>query len=368
MKQEIQRDPQNDSRRMVKPADDQMMDAAAPPTSRLTPREMVMRMQRTHGNAAVARMLASSKAHAGAVQRNWINEVVGSIEDTAEALGQNKKIVTLGTERVEVANDDEAKEAQRIIDTIQNQYGIQVSSPSSVDAIKDHYSDAPDDVLDKVRTKTWKFKELQALERALAHFAPILGSKRKLSDRAGTDQEITSVGKAAQSITDNKLDTTTLGEFFKDSKNFSMFKKGEDSTVDFPGDNAKQLEGTAVHEIAHGLMKYLQPEYNKALSAYWKDETTALADPDTRVATDPNAEAPITFYGGKNAREDLSEAVMMYFVEPQTLKNGKGDPKPPKGTPGNPCPIRYQFLEDAISKWTPPVGDFPEPDKETAYA
>lgn len=365
MKQEVQRDPHEDSRRTVSPSDDRSMDVTEVPTSRLTPRQRVMRMQHTHGNAAVVRMLAASKAQAGTVQRGWLDEVMGEVGDEFDALSRNKKVVTLGSERVEVANDDEAKEAQRIIDKIQNEYGIQVSSPDSVKAIQDHYSDAPDDVVNKVHTKTWQLKELQALERALAHFAPILGSKRKLSDRAGEDQEVTSVGKAHQSITDDKLDTTTLGEYFKSSKNFSMFTAGEDSTTDFPGDNAKQLEGTAVHEIAHGLMRYMLADYTSALSAYWKDGSTALADHDTRVADNPDAEAPITFYGGKSASEDLSEAVMMYFVEPQTLKDGKGQPK---GTPGNPCPIRFKLIEDAVNKWKPPVGDFPEPSKDTAYA
>src|SRR5262249_243347 len=111
MKQEIQRDSENDSRRTATPTEEQTMDATLTPTSRLTPRERVMRMQQTRGNAAVVQMMAASRAQAGAVQRNWVTEVVGSMEDTVEAVGQNHKVVTLGTERVEVANDDEAKEA-----------------------------------------------------------------------------------------------------------------------------------------------------------------------------------------------------------------------------------------------------------------
>src|SRR5205085_9687672 len=114
-----------------------------------------------------------------------------------------------------------------------------------------------------LKTKEWKIRELRALEKALAHFAPILGARRALSGRAGEDQEITSASKVAQGIDADDpsgvLDTTTLGEFFASSKNFSMFGAGEKFAGDFPaikGDNTQQLEGTAVHEIAHGLMKY----------------------------------------------------------------------------------------------------------------
>ena len=74
----------------------------------------------------------------------------------------------------------------------------------------------------KVKGATWLFEELQALERALAHFAPILGTQRLLSDRAGEEQEITSASKVDQSITTNKatgtLDDDTLGEFFRDPR------------------------------------------------------------------------------------------------------------------------------------------------------
>jgi len=364
MSQELQRISHKPARRKAKPANEQISDDISPEPGLLPPHEKVLRMQRKIGNRAVMRMLTASNSATRVVQRSWAGEFVGAFEDSASAALQHKKIVTIGTERVEVANDEEAKEAQRIIDTIQTKYGIQVSSPDSVEALKEHYSDAPDDVLNRVRSKTWKFKELKALERALAHFAPILGKNREQSFRKGEDQEITSVGKVHQSITKGKLDTTTLGEYFKSSKNFSMFTAGEKSTIDFPGDNEKQLEATAVHEIAHGLMKYLLPGYTAALSAYWQDASTALADGDG-VANNPGAEAPITDYGTKNASEDLSEAVMMYFVDPDTLKKGKGKPK---GTPGNPCPVRYQLIKDAVEKWTPPVIESPVLKKGQAFA
>ena len=78
------------------------------------------------------------------------------------------------------------------------------------------------------------------------------------------------------------------------------------------------------------------------------------------------AEAPPTSYGNKNASEDLSESTMFFFVSPDRLKNGDGSAA--AGTPGNPCPKRFAFLEKTVGKWKLPVGDFPTPDKDTAYA
>jgi hypothetical protein len=86
-----------------------------------------------------------------------------------------------------------------------------------------------------------------------------------------------------------------------------MFEPGETSTIDFPGDNAKQLDATAVHEIAHGLMKYAINDF-MAATEFWTDEDTKSGN--------AGAEAPPTPYGNKNAREDLSESVMMYYVYP----------------------------------------------------
>jgi hypothetical protein len=118
-----------------------------------------------------------------------------------------------------------------------------------------------------------------------------------------------------------------------------MFTAGTDSTVDFT-DNAKQLEGTAIHEIAHGLMKYCLPDYVAKMS-YW--------DSEYKQSGKAGAEGPITDYGSTNAGEDLSEAVMYFFVDPTTLKSGLAGKA--KGDIGNPCPERFAFIEKAVKDW-----------------
>ena len=244
-----------------------------------------------------------------------------------------EKTVTVGSEKVDISSPEELFEATRIIQSIKDTYGIDVSSQAGVDAIKQDYTSAPKDVRDSLKTKQWKLKELKALEQALKHFSPILGDKRAKSSRSGTDQEITSASKVDQAIdedsVDGELDTTTLGEYFESSKNFSMFSAGTNSTVDFK-DNDKQLEGTAVHEIAHGLLEYAIGDYVSTLD-YWLDKNTASGK--------AGAEAPITDYGKTNASEDLSEAAMYFFVEPATLKKK--------------CPERYNFLTKTVAAWKP---------------
>jgi hypothetical protein len=293
----------------------------------------LLRAQQTAGNQAVVRLL----------QR----------DDTPGAVAA-PHIVTVEGEQVEVSSKEEETEAKTIITDIKARFGIEVASMRGVAAVKANYPSAPKDVRKGVKTIEWKMKELRAIMRALEHYAPILGANRKNSSRKGTKQEITSVSKVDQSIDvddpSGVLDTTTLGEFFSDQKNFSMFSAGTDDATDFPGDSDKQLEATAVHEIAHGLMHYGLADFMAATGGYWTDE-----DNQSGAA---GAEAPPTPYGDTNAREDLSESVMMFFVDRKRLTDGNGAAA---GQPGNPCPKRDAAIEKLVNAWGGQKGDFSTP-------
>lgn len=268
------------------------------------------------------------------------------------------KIVKINGEEVEVADDAEKKEATAIIKQLSSEYGISVSSLAGVKAIKKDYTRAPAAVKKKLKTIAWKMKELRAVSRALKHYAPILGARRRSSTRADVAQEATSVSKVDQAIDVDAptgvLDTTTLGEFFTDSKNFSMFTAGTDNSTVF-GDNDTELEATATHELGHGLMEYTLPDYVAALD-FWTDQFTASGK--------AGAEAPITAYGATNAAEDLCEALMFYFIEPEKLLKGRGQAK---GTPGNPCPTRYWLIDKFVRGWQP-IRDLPAVNPDVAYA
>lgn len=248
------------------------------------------------------------------------------------------KIVTLGTEKVRVKSEAEEQEAQTIIDFIKSEYSIDLSSQAGVDAIKKDYTCVPEAVTDGLKTKEWELKELRALKQALGHFAPVLGKQRATSSRKGVAQELTTGSKVHQGIDEDSasgvLDDTTMGEYFESSKNFSMFTAGSgfkgDPSVGVFKDNATNLEANAIHELAHGLCQYAEPDFIKELP-YWTDAYTASGK--------AGAEAPMTPYGETNASEDLAESVKFYFLKPADLLKK--------------CPKRHAFVKKTVEAWTP---------------
>lgn len=227
------------------------------------------------------------------------------------------------------AAGDEA-EAERIMNTFETTYKISIRSDKLAKAIPANYKKAPKDVRAAVVAGVWQMKELRALDRALAHFAPVLGAARKDSTRKGA-QEVKYIGKVKQAIDENSaeatLDTTTLGEYFKKDKTLGMFDAGTDSTVDF-ADSLQQLEGTAVHEMAHGLFGYLEKPWLKQFD-FWAGLYSASGK--------DGVEPPPSDYGETNVAEDMCESVMFYFVDETHLKTK--------------APLRHAFLAAEIAKW-----------------
>ena len=246
-----------------------------------------------------------------------------------------------------VETDAEETEAKNLIDGIKSKYGVEISSAEGVKSTLALYKDAPQAERDKVKARPWLLSELKSLEKALAHFQPIMGTHRASSTRKDVSQEVVRAGKATFSISANdatgKTDNT-LGQYYRDDKTFAMYAKNETSTVDFPGNKEKQQEATAVHEIAHGLMDYALDGFIAA-TGYWTNKTTKSGA--------AGKEAPPTPYGNKNAGEDLAESVMFYFVDKARLKDGMSGKT--KGQPGNPCPERLAYLKKVIEGWTPKV-------------
>lgn len=291
---------------------------------------------------------AAGKAEAKGPQKqkkwNWLRrkKKKASKKQVAKPKVEYPTVVTIKGEKVKVASEAEAKDAKRIITEMKDKYGITVDSSAGVKAIKKDYTDAPQGVRDGLKTKRWEYKELQALEKALKHFAPVLGGQRAKSSRSGKKQEVKTISKVAQGIDedteDGELDTTTMGEYFKSSGNLSLFKAGTDSTVDFE-DNMKQLEGTAVHEMAHVMFGVKESNWAAKL-AYWTDV-------DTKSGAD-GAEEPPTAYGKTNAGEDLAESTMMYFVAPGEM---------------DACPERKKLLKGYVAEWTKKT---PSKQKKTA--
>jgi hypothetical protein len=240
------------------------------------------------------------------------------------------KVGDVKGEAIIFEKDGDEFEATVILNNIETSYGVSVRSDKLAKAIPTNYKKAPKDVRAAVAAGVWQMKELRAIERALAHFAPILGAARKDSARKGA-QEVKYIGKVKKAIDENskdgELDSTTMGEYFKKQKTLGLFDAGTNSTEDFT-DNLKQLEGTAVHEMAHGLFGYMEKAWVNEFD-FWENKYD-----DSGKA---GAEAPPSEYGKTNAAEDLCESVMFYFVDENRLKTS--------------APLRHAFVDTMVKAW-----------------
>jgi hypothetical protein len=243
-------------------------------------------------------------------------------------------VITIAGEQVAVHNKAEAQHAQWILHTLRETYGVSVDSKVGVEALRARYSKVPQAELQKVQTTEWEYKELVALERAFTHFAALLGANRELSNAAGEDQGLTTLSKLGLSIdkttSDGQASGDLLGQYFPSAETVTLYEGGEENAQDF-ADNMMQLEGTAVHEIAHALLADEVPEYEKAMP-FWK------TDPKKPKKRPADAEAPPTHYGRKSPSEDLSESVMFYFMDPLTLRTR--------------CPERYAWIDALVMSWS----------------
>jgi hypothetical protein len=297
----------------------------------------LLALQRLIGNQATCQLSQSHQSAHDVLQRRPGKSKTPKVDPGA-------RVEKIGTESVQVSGDAELDEAKTIIKSIKSKYGISLSSPQTVKAIKAEYGDVSAKEIAKLRTGTWEMKELRAVDAALAHFAPILGSSRKKSTLATRSQGVTSLGRVKQAIDEDSatgvVEDGTMGEYFGSKKNVGFF----DSVTDLadnryhkPGpetaDNATTLEANAVHEMSHGLIEphYINTWVKKM--GFWFDEDTPSGE--------LTAEDPPTQYGQTSAGEDLAESVAIFFVNRAQLKAA--------------CPERETFLSQMVAGWTPQV-------------
>ena len=251
------------------------------------------------------------------------------------------KVVKIDAEEVRVADDAEQAEADRIIKEIKAKFGVTFDSMKAKKAALDKYptGSVKEEQRTALATRPWELDELKAIHRALSHFSVVLGDARKKST-VKTPQEFLYVGKLNTAPDDDpdRPSDRTRGEYFRPAQTFGVFEPGPDSMVD-----EDAIERIATHEIAHGIFDPHLESFMK-MTGYWKAE---------RVKTgDKNAEGPPDGYADTDAKEDLAQSVMYFFVDPDRLKEGrKGRPK--KGTWGNPCPKRHAWIKNLVAGWTP---------------
>ena len=256
-------------------------------------------------------------------------------------IARDAKVIKIGNESVRVASDAETAEAERIIKDVKTKFGVSFDSLAAHKAtMADSEGSAPEERRKALAVRAWELDELRAIERALTHFAPVLGEARKKTMPKGPPQEFVNVGKLNSSPDDDPkiLGDRTRGQFFHDAQTFAVFEPGPDSPV---GDDA--VGRVATHEIAHGIFDPLIDSFMQA-TGYWEKEKVKRKE-GQRV------EGPPDGYADRNAREDLAQSVMYFFVDPERLKKGDGRGRA-KGTWGNPCPKRYAFIQKVVAGWT----------------
>jgi hypothetical protein len=252
-------------------------------------------------------------------------------------IARDPKVVKIGAEQVRVASDAEQAEAERIIKDVKSKYGVTFDSIAAKKADLERHPDAPEAARKALDVRAWDLDELKALQRALSHFAPVLGDARKKTLPKAGPQEFVTVGKLNTAPDDDPkmIGDRTRGEYFRDQKAFGVFEPGPDSPPD-------QVERIATHEIAHGILDPHLDEFIKA-TGYWKVRNVRLPEKQ-------RVEGPPDGYADTNAAEDLSQSVMYFFVDPKRLKEGDKRGRA-KGTWGNPCPKRHAFIKNIVGSW-----------------
>lgn len=244
-------------------------------------------------------------------------------------------VAHIAGEGVQVNSPEEAAEAQAIISAIRNEYGIDISSQKGVDGLRQQYDQVPPAVKNQVRTTEWQLKELRAIRRSLQHFAPLLGKEREKSTSQAIPQQVISMSKLTEAVTNNipegQLDGHNLrrtnGEYFPEARNVSLFSAATNNSIDGMS-NEKSLEATLVHELAHGLLGYRQVDFVAAVG-YWTQGWPPKAI--------EGAERPPTPRAHTSPDEDLAESVKWFFTKRQSLSDN--------------CPKRYEFLKNEVDSW-----------------
>jgi hypothetical protein len=226
-------------------------------------------------------------------------------------------IVRIGGERVRVKSRAEADDARRIVAAAKDKFGIGLDSLASRKAARAYYAQKgeTDDHLRATEAAPWEYAELQGLERAMKHYAPLLGSGR----RRFTFGKLT---VAADDKPDDP-DDHSAGEYFETARSAVLY---DELPKSLDKGDPDAYERHATHELAHALFGDLVDDFVKHSGGYWARQNAR--------SYKKGAEKPPDGYAGRNAREDLAQSIM-YFILDGKWFAGR-------------CPARNEFLQDAI--------------------
>ena len=334
----------------------------APPAAAQPPHvAQLLAAQSGAGNAMVSRALVKQRAPAQQVQGNWITDILNQAKKNA-----GMPYVADHRRREGAGHGHQAGGRGRAASSRRSRPSTASRSPPSkgVEAVKAHYDRAPEDVRKKVKGATWKFEELQALERALAHFAPILGTQRLLSDRAGEEQEdhLGVEGRPVdhQEQGHGRARRRHARRVLPRVEELRALHAGRDGGPRLPGRRRQAARGddrardrARAHEVRRGRLHEGDRLLDRPHHQERHRRRRGAADRPTATRTPPRT-SPSRRCSSSSSPTGSRTATAL---------------RPP-AVPGNACPKRFAFLERIVGEWKPPVGDFPTPDPnaDTALA
>jgi hypothetical protein len=179
------------------------------------------------------------------------------------------------------------------------------------------YRACPDNVKSEIHSKRFSEDEKNDTQEVLDRMKPLMGCE---------NQPVKQIGRSDKAITKGsggcRAETSTMGEWFPDLGAL-VLTDAASNPVDF-NDPRAQYKGTLAHELTHGLTNGFDPRSCKAYDN-WRDNPLmqewgkAVGWDATLTSLPDDSKAP-TDYAKTNAKEDLSESVMLYLYDPDRLK------------------------------------------------
>ena len=282
-----------------------------------------------------------------------LREIDTMVLDKQEGGKSKKRVVQVGDEQISVSSVAERDEAEKLIGTLKNEYGIELSSIKSKESMRRKYPTMEDnaELQALVKIVPWELGELRALAGAAAFYAPILGDKRASSSRArrgpgaqgrGQDVQLARCGPArSRSISPTRRRSPRRSADSARSRSTAPGRTRRRTGPAIPSGSNSARRSTS---ISHVLLDYAHRPL--------RGRHPVLEDTqrEERQAEGSRRRRPATGRTSRYVGEDLAESVMLHFVDPQRLKNGVPGKK--KGEVGNPCPERARFVEKLVADWS----------------
>ncbi|SEF38166.1 hypothetical protein SAMN05421837_118117, partial [Amycolatopsis pretoriensis] len=186
---------------------------------------------------------------------------------------------------------------------------IELDSALGVRAVHETNTRTSQAVLAKVKEREFKAEEIRAIEAATSHYAPILGNRRASSSRAHAEQEVRTFGAVTFAVENGRLAAGARAEYLDSHGTVNLYAMGTLNREFGGGERA--IEGTVVHELAHGLLDYALGEYTEHVGSW-----DAEGNPRRRSDGEP----PLSL----NAMDDASDfetSLKFYLRDPGAFAN-----------------------------------------------